>query len=213
MFPRPIRDTTGYYGHTVRGRTPGHTGFHLIRGTSVSRRACPALRRPRCILLSLTAGAARTRRPWLSPWGWPVVTIRPSFAATGRGWRHPTLTCRRPAPWKARRWLKLQGDCCAGYRRAASNGADREAGLKAPDPASPDPHGGLPRAGGLLTAVAQNRRARVPKGSPTGAGNRPLEWLPSRHSRTRRTSRPSPAGLDALHPRQRAPIRIECKVP
>jgi hypothetical protein len=166
-----------YYGHTVRGLTPGHTGFHLIRGTSVSRQACPALRQPRCISLSLTAGAARPRRPWLSPWGWPVVTIRPSFAATGRGWRHPTFTCRRPAPWKARRWLKLQGDCCAGYRRAASNGADREAGLKAPDPASPDPHGGLPRAGGLLTAVAQNRRARVPKGSPIGAGNRPRKMV------------------------------------
>ena len=27
-------------------------------------------------------------------------TIGPSFAATGRGWRHPTSTCRRSAPWK-----------------------------------------------------------------------------------------------------------------
>jgi hypothetical protein len=26
--------------------------------------------------------------------------IAASFAATRRGWRHPTFTCRRPAPWK-----------------------------------------------------------------------------------------------------------------
>src|SRR5262245_46653248 len=53
-----------------------------------------------------------------------VVILMPSFAATGRGWAHPTSTCRRPAPGRRARWLKLQGDRCVGYRRAASNGAD-----------------------------------------------------------------------------------------
>ena len=33
----------------------------------------------------------------------------------------------------------------------------------------------------------QNRRTGCRKAAPIGAGNRPLEWLPSRHSRTRRT--------------------------
>jgi cyclopropane-fatty-acyl-phospholipid synthase len=36
-------------------------------------------------------------------------TIGASFAATGRGWRHPTFTCRRPAPGRRAGWPEIQG--------------------------------------------------------------------------------------------------------
>jgi len=32
----------------------------------------------------------------------------PSSAATGRGWAHPTFTCRRPAPGRRAGWLETQ---------------------------------------------------------------------------------------------------------
>src|SRR5262245_63775423 len=77
------------------------------------------------------------------------------------------------------------GGPCVGYRRAASNGADREAGLKTADPVSPDRQGGLPRAGGVLRTVAQNRRQRgCRKATRLGRATAP-SWLPSRHPRTR----------------------------
>jgi len=65
-----------------------------------------------------------------------------------------------------------------GYRRAASNGADREAGLKAPDPASPDTrHGGLPRAGGLLARLPENAGCASAERQRVGAGNRPAKMV------------------------------------
>jgi hypothetical protein len=40
---------------------------------------------------------------------WLPDKICASFAATGRGWAHPTFTCRRPAPGRRAGWLDLQG--------------------------------------------------------------------------------------------------------
>ena len=54
------------------------------------------------------------------------ATMWASFAATGRGWRHPSPTCRRPAPGRRARWLKIQGARCDRFRRSVSNGAEPE---------------------------------------------------------------------------------------
>jgi len=40
------------------------------------------------------------------------VYNRRSFAATGRGWVHPTFTCRRPAPGRRAGWLEIQEARC-----------------------------------------------------------------------------------------------------
>jgi len=57
-------------------------------------------------------------------------TICASFAATGRGWRHPTFTCRRPAPGRRARWLEIQGPVPTGSGESASNGGGAEARLQ-----------------------------------------------------------------------------------
>src|SRR5688500_7697965 len=51
-------------------------------------------------------------------------TIGASFAATGRGWRHPTSTCKRPASWKEGRWPEIQGARCVGLRRTSAMAPD-----------------------------------------------------------------------------------------
>jgi len=77
---------------------------------------------------------------------------------------------------------RAPGARCVGYRRAASNGADREAGLKAP--ALPDQTAQNERSsrgrGKKLAAEPRNRRARVPKGNALGRATAP-SWLRSRH--------------------------------
>ena len=57
-------------------------------------------------------------------------TLCASFAATGRGWRHPTFTCRRPAPGRRARWLEIQGPVPTGSGESASNGGGAEARLQ-----------------------------------------------------------------------------------
>jgi hypothetical protein len=47
-------------------------------------------------------------------------TICASFAATGRGWRHPTFTCRRPASWK-------EGEMGLASRRPGPTGSGESA--------------------------------------------------------------------------------------
>ena len=67
------------------------------------------------------------------------------------------------------------GGPCVGYRRAASNGADREAGLKAPTLSAQTPQmSGLPRAGGKLAAEPRKRRDAGAERQRVGAGNRPV---------------------------------------
>jgi hypothetical protein len=126
--------------------------------------------------------------------------IRSSFAATGRGWAHPTSTCRWPAPGRRAGWPEIQEARCDRFRRGASNGT--RAGDRR------EAHGR--RACWCLTlrvhtlrwaaacSGAQNRRRRgCRKATRSGAGNRP-PWLRSRHPRTRRTSPAPPSGLVAL---------------
>ena len=76
-------------------------------------------------------------------------TISASFAATGRGWRHPTFTCRRPAPGRKARWPKIQEARCDRFRRGVSNAAEPAtaerhmagSGLHGVRPAGSDPYG------------------------------------------------------------------------
>jgi hypothetical protein len=51
----------------------------------------------------------RASRWCLSPPACSTATIRPSLAATGRGWAHPTSTGKRPAPGRRAGWPELQG--------------------------------------------------------------------------------------------------------
>jgi hypothetical protein len=105
--------------------------------------------------------------PGLIPGGAGLLDIMgASFAATGRGWRHLNVHVQAAGVLEGEEMAQDPGGPCVGYRRAASNGADREAGLKAPDPASPDTRqGGLPRAGGLPARLPKIAEARVPKGN------------------------------------------------
>ena len=91
------------------------------------------------------------------------------------------------------------GARCVGHRRAASNGADREAGLKAPTlPAQTPQMSGLPRAGGMARSSGRK--------SPRRGCRKATRWggKPPRHAcgvGTRAPVAPSPApptGLQAL---------------
>src|SRR5262249_46566227 len=128
--------------------------------------------------------------------------IRASFAATGRGWRHPSFTCKRPAPGRTARWPEIQEARCDRFRRSGSNVAEPETAEEA--------HG-LPRlrrltfngprhyGGPQLAAALKRRRRRGCREATRGAGDRPLYRLPVRHPRTRRTlAGISPAGLVAF---------------
>src|SRR5262249_36157841 len=84
---------------------------------------------------------------------------------------------------------------CQQWRR-------REAGLKAADPASPDPSSdqmsGLPRAGGPLARLPKIAEARAPKGNALGRATAPFIGC---GVGTRAPGAPSPAlpaGLEAL---------------
>ena len=77
--------------------------------------------------------------------------------------------------WKEGWMARDPGACCVGHRRAASNGADREAGLKAPTLSAQTPQtSGLPRAGGKLAAEPRKRRDAGAERQRVGAGNRPV---------------------------------------
>ena len=126
--------------------------------------------------ISLTAGCGRFGVPCLSPWGVRIFMLWLSFAATGRGWRHPTLTCRRPAPGRRARWLEIQEARCDRFRQSVSNGAE---------PETAERHM-ADRACGCLTVSGPHRAVgrslqrrpkspstRVPKGSPLGRETAP----------------------------------------
>ena len=151
-----------------------------------------------------------------SPGGAGVATIRPSFAATGRGWRHPTFTGRRPAPGRRARWLEVQGDRCVGYRRVpamaldASDGVTREAGLKAPLPASPEPHGVLPRAGWfrkLAAVIEKSPGADAERRPRWGRATAPLNGCGVGVRVPVAPSRLPPAGLVVLPEREGNGVR------
>jgi hypothetical protein len=66
------------------------------------------------------------------------------------------------------------GGPCVGYRRAASNGADREAGLKATVLPAQTPDRRSSQGRRLARTVAENRRNADAERQRAGAGNRPL---------------------------------------
>ena len=69
---------------------------------------------------------------------------------------------------------------CQQWRRRSS-GAQRSRSV------SPDRRGGLPRTDGLLARLPENAGGASAERQRVGAGNRPVNWLRSRHSPTRRT--------------------------
>ena len=127
-------------------------------------------------------------------------TICASFAATGRGWRHPTFTCRRPAPGRRARWLEIQGPVPTGSGESASNGGGAEARLQwlkadaavtgsdpSPqrwkrNPASARGFWPRPKRTAKEWHGSQDAAARVPKGSPLRRA-KALHWLRSRRPR------------------------------
>src|SRR5262249_28642783 len=64
----------------------------------------------------------------------PPDTIGASFVATGRGWRHPTFTCRRPAPGRRARWLEIQGPVPTGNGDAPAMAAESVAAFSGSRP-------------------------------------------------------------------------------
>ena len=98
-----------------------------------------------------------------------------SFAATGRGWRHPTFTCRRPAPGRRARWLEIQEARCDRFRQSVSNGAEPETAERhmAARPWGSD-LGSTPMGGRSLQRGSKNAADAGAARQPIGAGNRPL---------------------------------------
>jgi hypothetical protein len=127
-------------------------------------------------------------------------TICASFAATGRGWRHPTFTCRRPAPWKAR-WLKIQGGRASATAGLPAMAPTVKRGSRLPVlPAQTPDTGVFPGQAACSRGCQKTPVARVLKGNALGRATAPLKWLRSRHSRTRRTLLGSPCeGNGACH--------------
>ena len=157
----------------------------------------------------------RAGRWRLSPPVCGFATIRPSFAATGRGWAHPTSTCRRTAPGRRARWLKIQGPVPTGSGGPASNGgraATRLQWLKAATDIPCEGTSGRPKNGTGLKDAAQRGCRKATR----GAGNRPggltgPPWLRSRRPRTRRTLADAlSAGLVVLVGESPRPLRTSC---
>jgi len=96
--------------------------------------------------------------------------IGASFAATGRGWAHPTSTCRRPASWKEGRWPEIQEARCVGLWRAPAMAWDPEA--QGADPMT-QARTSRPWARWQLAAGRKIAGRGCRKATPDGAGNRP----------------------------------------
>ena len=99
-------------------------------------------------------------------------TIGASFAATGRGWRHPTFTGRRPAPGRRARWLEIQGPVSTGSGDAPAMVVEPRPAFSGSRPQRRLPQGrrGRPKNGtGHKTSPT-----RVPKGNPLGRATAPL---------------------------------------
>ena len=127
--------------------------------------ASPAACSARPVLHSLSLIVEMTGRSCgrLRPATSGGVYNRRSFAATGRGWAHPTFTCRRPAPGRRARWLEIQEARCDRFRRSGSNVAEPETAERhmAVEAGQTDPADGRSFAAGSKDAAT-----RVPKGNP-----------------------------------------------
>jgi hypothetical protein len=144
----------------MAGRHPGAPCGHLVLTLIAQRRRSSA----RSLSLARSCDAYNST----------------SFAATGRGWRHPSFTCRRPTPGRGARWPEIQEARYDRSRRSVNNGAELETaeghlaayrhGVR---PAGSDPDGRQQLAAWLKDAVDA-----VPRGNPLGRATAPL-WLPS----------------------------------
>src|SRR5688572_5377379 len=116
-------------------------------------------------------------------------TIGASFAATGRGWRHPTSTGRRPAPGRRARWLEIQGPVSTGSGDAPAMAAESAARLQwlkadavvtGPLAAALEEELRRLREGPAQSGQPKNGTGhktpptRVPKGNPLGRATAPL---------------------------------------
>jgi hypothetical protein len=140
----------------------------------------------------------------------PIICRR---LQTGRGWRHPVFTGKRPAPGRRARWLKLQGDRCVRYRRVPAMASPRS-GAQAPTLPRPELQGSSSRSRvDKPAAVIEKSPSAGGRKAARGAGNRPEggsqdpPWLRSRPPRPVTSSRRSPARLSALRGRGRPPAR------
>jgi hypothetical protein len=112
-------------GPSEGGRSSHDPSRYLLLASptvsTASRRTCAKehsppyvyqpLRAVNCAL-GLTADSRDIRAASLSPCLVRLFILRRSFAATGRGWRHPTFTCRRPAPGRRAGWLEIREARC-----------------------------------------------------------------------------------------------------
>jgi hypothetical protein len=110
----------------------------------------------------------------LSPGVLRVIILWRSSAATGRGWRHPTFTGRRPAPGRRARWLEIQASRCDRF--LASRQQWRRAGDRRKAHGHPRlrclTFGSTP-CGSRRAQRDANRRRRGCRKATLWAGNRP----------------------------------------
>ena len=116
-----------------------------------------------------------------------------SFAATGRGWRHPTFTCKRPAPGRRARWPEIQEARCDRFGQSVSNGAEPETAERhmAARPWGSDPRV-HPYGRPQLAAWLKKRRRRGCREATRWGGQPPLvgcRAAPAFPSHPRRRSR------------------------
>ena len=118
-------------------------------------------------------------------------TLSASFAATGRGWAHPTFTCKRPAPGRRARWLEIQGTAASATAGLPAMAPTVKRGSRLPSCQPRLPH--VPHAVVFPgQAACSQRRQQTPSAGAErqpllGRATAPLKWLRSRYPRTRRT--------------------------
>jgi hypothetical protein len=142
-----------------------------------------------------------------------------SPAPAARAYNSPVVCCdgtwmgpscvhvQTAGAWKESGMAQDPGDCCVGYRRAASNGASEKRGSRRP-PCQPRPlkERSSQGRGDKLAAAPTNAERGCRKATRSGRETAPL-WLRSRHPRPVAPSPALPAGLVALA----ACARRECR--
>ena len=147
--------------------------------------------------------------PGLIPGGAGLLDIMGApLAATGRGWRHPTFTCRRSAPGRRARWLEAQGPVLTASGeapvmvvepRAAFSGSRLIAAVPGSDPSPQRWH----RNSGVCARGLTPPKAKGPKNGP--GQKTPPNAGAERQPVGRETA---PEGLRALHG-----CRVRARVP
>ena len=156
--------------------------------------ALPAACAMACRGVAACLGALASQAMPLSPGAARAAILWPSFAATGRGWAHPTSMCKRPAPGRRAGWLEIQGPAASATAGLPAMVPTEKRGSRRPLSQPRPPQSGLPRAGGISSQrwpkiAGRGHRKAARLGRETAPeGLRALHWLRSRCPRTRRTS-------------------------